>query len=112
MTPRLVVVVSGPVAGGKSSLARTLADRFDGLRLSTRELLMTGLALKEEATRQALQRIGAERDEATGGTWVAERFSRRIFEAEETLLIIDAARTSGQIEGVRRAFGRGVRHVH
>lgn len=112
MVPRLVVVVSGPVAGGKSSLARTLARRFDGIRLSTRELLLTGLSPRQEPSRQALQRIGAERDEQTNGSWVAERFSRRIFEAEESLVIIDAARTVQQVEGIRRAFGRGVRHVH
>ncbi len=62
----LVVVVSGPVAGGKSSLARALAERFDGIRFSTRELLMPRLAPGEAPMRAALQRIGAELDAETG----------------------------------------------
>ena len=71
MVQRLVVVVSGPVAGGKSSLARKLEARFDGARLSTRELLMPSLQPEEAPTRQRLQQIGAEFDQSTGGTWVA-----------------------------------------
>jgi adenylosuccinate synthase len=109
---RRIVVVSGPVAGGKSHLARALAKRFDGVRLSTRELLMPGLGPKEPPTRAALQRIGAELDAETDGRWVADRLSRRIYDAEQELVIIDAARIAGQIEGLRRAFGREVRHVH
>lgn len=112
MTERLVVVVSGPVAGGKSMLARALADRFNGLRLSTRELLMPRLGTNEQPTRGALQRIGAELDAETGGRWVVDRLSRRIFDAQQRLIVVDAARIAGQVEGLRQAFGREVRHVH
>jgi adenylosuccinate synthase len=109
---RRIVVVSGPVAGGKSHLARALADRFDGIRFSTRELLLTRLAPKQAPTREALQRIGSELDEATNGRWVADRLSRRIYDAAQDLVIVDAVRIAGQVEGLRRAFGREVRHVH
>lgn len=109
---RRIVVVSGPVAGGKSNLARALAERFGGVRFSTRELLLPGLAPKEAPTRAALQRIGAELDVSTDGRWVADRLSRRIYDARTDLVIIDSARVAGQIEGLRRAFGREVRHVH
>ncbi len=112
VTVRRIVVVSGPVAGGKSHLARGLASRFGGVRLSTRELLMPALAPGEAPTRAALQRIGAKLDTETDGRWVADRLSRRIYDAGERLVIIDAARIAGQIEGLRRAFGREVRHVH
>lgn len=112
MTRRRIVVVSGPIAGGKSSLARSLAARFGGVRLSTRELLMPRLAPSERPTRAALQRLGTELDDATGGAWVADRLSRRIYEAAENLIVVDAARIPGQLEGMRRAFGREVRHVH
>lgn len=112
MKRRRIVVVSGPVAGGKSQLARALADRFGGKRFSTRELLMAELAEGEEATRSTLQRVGAELDERTDGRWVAERLSRPIYESGTDLAIVDAARVAGQIEGLRRAFGREVKHVH
>jgi len=109
---RTIVVVSGPVAGGKSTLARALATRFGGVRLSTREVLMPRLAPGEAATRQALQRIGADLDAATDGAWVADRLSRRIYDAPGDLVVIDSARIASQLEGMRRAFGREVRHVH
>jgi adenylosuccinate synthase len=112
MTRTLIVVVSGPVAGGKSHLARALQDRFDGERLSTRELLMTRLAPTQPPTRKTLQQIGAQLDTETNGRWVVDRLSRRIYQSESGLVIIDAARVAGQIEGIREAFGRAVRHVH
>lgn len=110
--PKLVVVVSGPVAGGKSELAKELARRFAGARLSTRTLLVPHLADGQQPTRRALQDIGAQLDERTGGSWVADGFSREVFEASEQLIVIDAARIAGQVEALRAAFGRGVRHVH
>ena len=111
-TERLIVVVSGPVAGGKSSLAKALAKRFNGARLSTRELLMPRLTPGQAPTREALQKIGADLDEETEGSWVADRFSRRIFDASESLAVVDSVRIAGQIEAMRRAFGSEVRHVH
>lgn len=112
MAQRLVVVMSGPVAGGKSLLARSLAERFAGVRLSTRDLLVPHLVEAEPPSRGALQRIGAELDERTNGRWVVDGLSRRIFEAAEDLVIVDSARIAPQIEGLREAFGRDVRHVH
>lgn len=112
MAQRLIVVVSGPVAGGKSLLARSLAERFDGLRLSTRELLMPRLGPSEQPTRQTLQVIGTQLDEETNGRWVVDRLSRRIYDAPHRLVIVDSARIPEQIEGLRQAFGREVRHVH
>jgi adenylosuccinate synthase len=112
MSQRLVVVVSGPVAGGKSALAQALADRFAGVRLSTRELLMPRLAPGEAPTREALQRIGAGLDAETDGRWVVDRMSRRIYDAPEDLVVIDSARIRGQVDGLRQAFGPEVRHVH
>lgn len=95
---RMIVVVSGPVAGGKSALARGLERRFGGLRLSTRNALMNRLAPNESATRETLQRIGAEWDAETGGSWVADRLGRDIWRARERgteLVIVDAARIAG-----------------
>ena len=112
VTSRLIVVVSGRVASGKSLLARSLATQFGGIRLSTRELLLPNLCDNEEATRPTLQRIGAELDERTDGRWVADRLSTSVYKAPEPLVVIDAARTANQVEGLREAFGRQVRHVH
>lgn len=99
-------------ASGKSRLARSLAARFGGIRLSTREILLGQLDTDEEVSRAALQRVGAELDDSTNGRWVADRLSATIYRAPEGLVIIDAVRTASQIESLRQAFGRKVRHVH
>ncbi len=112
MPQRLIVVVSGRVASGKSLLARALASGFGGIRLSTRDVLLAKLGDDEEATRSTLQRIGAELDESSDGRWVADRLSTTIYMASEQLVVIDAVRTASQVEGLRQAFGWQIRHVH
>ena len=111
---RMVVVVSGPVAGGKSELARRLEVRFHGKRLSTRLVLMGGLRGRE-ATRATLQRVGRRLDRETGGSWVADRLAGPVREARAQgfdLVIIDSARIDGQVLHLRDAYGRDVHHVH
>lgn len=112
MRRKLVVVLSGPVAGGKSTLGKTLVKRFDGHRFSTRELLIRRLQHGEAATRERLQAIGEELDGTTEGRWVAEGFARAVFDVADGLVLIDAARRVEQIEAIRKAFGREVRHLH
>lgn len=109
------MAVSGPVAGGKSRLAKGLAERFGGLRLSTREVLMARLGTDEPATRKSLQRAGTEWDAETDGAWVSEQLGLGIYRARQRgvgLVIVDAVRIAGQVEALRQAFGRDVRHVH
>jgi adenylosuccinate synthase len=110
---RRVVVVSGPVAGGKSQLARRLARRFDGRRFSTRELLIADRAPTDPLlTRAELQALGARLDAETNGEWVADRLGVAAFRATESLFIIDAARLQIQVDALRGAFGREVTHLH
>lgn len=114
MRRKLVVVTSGPVAGGKSTLAKALAARFEGRRLSTRDLLVELLEPGETPTRARLQAIGDSRDIETDCTWVADGFSKQVFAAlqEVDVVIIDSVRRVEQVEAIRRAFGRDVKHVH
>lgn len=105
-----LVVVSGPVAGGKSALARRLCQRFAGVRFSTRELVeeITG---DKGQTRKELQEAGRKLDVETDGEWVAEHLGRRIFETEAPLIVIDAVRVPEQVDALRRA-GHRLTHVH
>jgi adenylosuccinate synthase len=110
---RRIVVVSGPVAGGKSYLARAIADRFDGRRFSTRELLIADRPHDAPAlSRGELQALGAQLDVDTDGEWVADRLAVVAFQATEDLFVIDAARLQSQVDALRRAFNRQVTHLH
>jgi adenylosuccinate synthase len=56
--------------------------------------------------------MGARLDVDTDGSWVADRLGVAAFNATEDLFIVDAARLQSQVEGLRRAFGREVTHLH
>jgi adenylosuccinate synthase len=107
-----IVLLSGPVASGKSELGRALVDRFGAVRISTREVIQS-LRPNTPSERKALQRAGDRLDRETGGTWVAQYLERRIPELDDdATVVVDSVRIPAQIEAIRRAYGARVVHVH
>lgn len=128
-----VVVISGQVGAGKSTLARGLAARYGTQLVSTKELLQLTAERKGKelpAERGALQAYGTKLDKETGGAWVAEAVSARISGADITghesaeqspvgdsdeptgLWVVDAVRIQEQIDELRKALGIDIVHVH
>ena len=104
-----VVLLSGPIASGKTTLARLLADRFGFCVVSTRELLLRHVG----EDRWSLQAAGASMDDSTGGRWVSDGLVRlRRQSSAEVSFVVDSVRTLDQIWWVRDAFGSSVQHVH
>lgn len=112
--PQTIVVLSGAVASGKSTLGKRLCERFGGIRFSTRELLVARFGEEKAGERGALQRLGEQLDRNTGGAWVSDSLASMLAELNEDpqLVVVDSARIKGQVEGLRRNFGRRVVHVH
>lgn len=110
---RRIVLLSGPIASGKTALADTLVERFGLLRFKTRELLVR-LAPKTEVERLALQQAGERLDTRTKGTWLGEALVRELANEpdQERNVIVDAVRIENQIEAIRERFGAHVVHVH
>lgn len=107
-----IVVVSGRVASGKSSLAKQLCSQFRGKRYSTHTMLVKRLG-GDEAGRRKLQEEGERLDKRTRGSWVRDDLSRDIYSLEDyTLAVVDSARIIGQINYLRESFGRRVIHIH
>jgi adenylosuccinate synthase len=108
-----IVALSGHIASGKSTLAKTLEREFGCIRVSTRELILQLLPRTEDA-RSALQRAGEVLDRKTSGRWVADAVARRgITQPErEATVIVDSVRIREQIDGLRRAYGARVLHLH
>ena len=103
-----VVLLSGPIASGKTTLARLLVNRFGFCFVSTRELLSNGVG-----DRRSLQAAGASLDDSTGGRWLRDAlFSLRERRNSEVSFVVDSVRTLDQIRWVREAFGDSVAHVH
>jgi adenylosuccinate synthase len=111
-----IVVLSGPVGAGKTTLGRALETRYGAIYVRTQDLLRDhaeehGVGLPAE--RRALQGYGDRLDRETGGAWVAEAVSARVAQLGRLpeLLIVDSVRRLSQIDALRAAFPR-VDHIH
>jgi adenylosuccinate synthase len=114
--PFRIVVLSGSVGSGKSTIAALLALRYGAVHVRTQSL-MRDVAAKEgvrlEAERRALQEFGDSLDQRTGGGWVADGVAELIAngQIDSKLVVVDAARIVGQIDRLRTAFPN-VTHIH
>jgi adenylosuccinate synthase len=105
-----IIVLSGRIASGKSTLARGLNRRMGARVFRTQDLLRARVG--SAASREEMQREGGRLDAETGGGWVADALARELTIDDAPLVVIDSARQESQIEGIRRAFGAAVTHVY
>jgi adenylosuccinate synthase len=108
---RKIVLLSGPLAVGKSTLAEALSTKFGFRIVKTRELLQR--RDPKLSDRISLQKAGARLDRKTGGDWIAEELGSLILDEDSPdHIVIDSLRIAGQVEAIQRSFGRVVVHVH
>lgn len=125
-----VVVISGQVGAGKSTLADGLAQSYGAVTISTKDLLRRIAGRRGhtlEASRLALQGYGNALDREPGGSWVADEVSSQISGASvdtvidqagnpvpglADLWVVDAVRIKAQVDALRDALGAAVVHVH
>ncbi len=111
--PVSIVVLSGAVATGKTTLAEQLVERYGAHRIGSHELLIARLPAGAPRDRTALQRFGESLDRDSGGRWLADAVAVAASrQPEDALIVVDSARILGQIEALRQAFGRRITHVH
>ena len=110
--PQQIILLSGRVGSGKTTLADQLVETFDLTLFKTRAFLKER-ARGIPAERGALQDFGERLDKKTGGAWVQEDLQAAADKlTTDSVIVIDAVRMLGQVEGIRRAYGRRVFHVH
>lgn len=112
-----IVVVSGPVGAGKSTLVQALTAKFAAMTVRTQSLMadeadLAGTVMRQE--RRWMQEFGEWLDRDTEERWVAQGVSKRVAAVQEPvrLVIVDAVRTVRQVDALRDAFGGRVRHIH
>ena len=107
-----IVILSGHVCAGKSTLASKLAARFDFAHIKTWSFIQArGQNMQLE--RSALQDFGQQLDEKTRGAWLCDDLQKiERQEKADTLYVIDSVRHPGQIEYLRKAYRRRIVHVH
>ena len=106
-----LILISGPVSSGKSTLSQDLADRFGFAIYRTRKWL--GRRLQEESQDRAnLQQEGDRLDVQTRGRWILEELTKELPAQADKVVVLDSVRTRDQIEALRDAFGPIVTHIH
>ncbi len=107
-----IVILSGHVCAGKSRLAENLAEHFNFRHVKTWSFIKArGENLKLERT--ALQQLGERLDRQTRGAWVRDDLQK--IERQESVkggIVVDSVRHPGQIDFLRKAYGRRIVHVH
>lgn len=109
-----ILLLSGPLSVGKTSVARVLTDEFQFRRISSGDYLRGILAKRKlPETRQELQDLGDMLDRETDFSWLIDPVARNeIAQApDQTSWYVDAVRKPQQVAHFRGAFPQ-VLHVH
>lgn len=108
---RLIVALSGPIAVGKSVFIAEFLKRIKGVRISTRELILSLRDVKSE--RGVLQAAGESLDHETDGKWVADALALQAKTlGDELIALVDSIRIAKQADHLRSEFGEKFKHLH
>lgn len=105
-----LIILSGSMTAGKSTLAGLLGDAVRADVISTRQYLTS--LVEQNPKRSKLQAVGDDLDVQTGGQWVVDLAQQAIADSDSDVVILDAVRTLEQVRALRRKFGRTVVHLH
>ncbi len=114
---KIILLISGEIASGKTTLAHKLEENFDFTILKTRSEIKE-LAKKklkgESPDRSFLQKFGRQLDKSDDGKWVLNAFQNKFGSALDTqhLFVIDAIRIKEQLKTFRDAYHMIVYHIH
>lgn len=113
-----IIVISGEVGSGKTTLASELERQFAFRVLKTKEE-MKQLAREKsqgslEPERGALQAYGEHLDKQTKGRWVETALTKLLHSSGKAnfSVVVDSVRIRDQIRNIRRAYGFAVTHIH
>jgi len=111
----VLVLLSGPLAVGKTSVRQALVDthHFDYVRSSAYLKALSSQRLASEG-RTGLQNLGDELDQLTDYRWLLDSVAIPAFERAPSRRrwLVDAVRKLRQVEHFRNACSNSVLHVH
>jgi adenylosuccinate synthase len=115
-----IVLLSGSISSGKSTLSNLLNEQFAFHVLKTKKIIQSfalqKLGKEIEPERRAMQKFGESLDKETKGRWVRDALSRFIRDLGpagiEAKVVVDAVRILDQIRAIRQAYSFSVIHVH
>ncbi len=125
MREKFIILISGPISSGKSSLANELGGSLGLKVFKTRELLVELAKSKNVPYRKRtqLQNLANKLDRETGGEWIAKLVLKKIRSVEagnpaskedkvSLGVIVEGFRIPEQINRIRERANFKVLHVH
>ncbi|MFP5041626.1 adenylosuccinate synthetase [Parasediminibacterium sp. JCM 36343] len=114
---KIILLLSGEIAAGKSTLSKGLENTFAFKVLKTREVLKEIGNKKlsgKKPERNFFQKLGESLDSSGGGKWVLDNFNESFSKtfSEHNLYVVDSVRILKQIECFRKAYSYSVFHIH
>lgn len=113
--PQRIILLSGQVCAGKTTLAALLASRFSVRHVKTSECIKA-LRPNVPSERRAMQKAGESLDRETKGAWVLEALRKHLGadgeHQSDAIVVLDSVRIQGQIGAIRRGYGNRVVHLH
>lgn len=110
-----ILLLSGPIAVGKTSVANALIEQHQFRRLKSSDHLKSICKSRSiEVSRANLQSVGDDLDEVTDFRWIVDDVARPQISAgsQDQRWLVDSVRKQRQVEHFRAAFGDPVFHVH
>lgn len=111
---KTLLLLSGPVASGKSLVAQELMQAHGFKRIKSSGHLLT-IAARENVSsdRRGLQELGDRLDLQTDYKWVVDIAEQAINASDSgDLWLLDSVRKERQIFHFRNKYGKSVLHVH
>lgn len=106
-----IVLLSGRISAGKSSLAKNLQDHV-GASIFKTKLVIEQVLHRIGADRRALQDRGELLDRRTDGKWLSDELNKALLAGSDLrLVVVDAVRIERQVTWIRQS-GWPVVHVH
>ncbi|MCQ9390180.1 AAA family ATPase [Pseudomonas viridiflava] len=110
-----LLLLSGPMASGKTSVSIALQEYFEFLPISSGAFLRGQLAARNEPPdRHNLQELGDSLDRATNFSWLIESVAKPAIDGRPDAdnWLLDAVRKSRQVELFKLHFAGVLMHVH
>lgn len=116
-TRKIILILSGEICTGKTTLTDKLVEQFNFRVFKTKEVLEQIAAKKirkRGVSRIDLQGFGESLDRETNGKWVLNNFQKQFVPIFETtkFFLVDSARILDQIIAFREAYSIFVVHIH
>jgi adenylosuccinate synthase len=114
---KIILVLSGEISSGKTTLAKKLKEDFDFKHCATSvklQLLAEKKFKGKKHDRKNLQELGEKLDSDTNGEWVLKYFQQMFSGdfSDHSYYVVDACRTIDQIKSLRGAYSYNIYHIH